>query len=175
MPKITDNPLRLERLVRGNVGQTELARRTGVMRSTILAIEDGRTRDPSPQTVASIEHALGMVSGTLGPKLAAWHEARKSRPPELPAKARAILKLPPHQIPDAFDSFVAWREAVAGSSFAMAGVLGVNHSTLNAYERGVRHRPGMPPVLASAMMDRLGVSIEYVIALQNLEPDTEEE
>lgn len=175
MPKINDNPIRLHRLRAGNMGQKALAERSGLARSTIVAIEEGRTREPEDATLADIAEVLGVAPGRLKAEMAAWNTRRAQTMPELSPRAAAILRLSPSEVTRSFTSFAAWREQVAGSAVAFAQMLGLNHSTLTAYERGIRRRPGIPPVIASKIMDRLGVDIDYVIALQGLQPQDEED
>jgi transcriptional regulator with XRE-family HTH domain len=59
MARISDHPVRLARL-RSSMTQAELAKRAGVQRSAVTAIEDGRTKKPSEAVLAVLAQAIGI-------------------------------------------------------------------------------------------------------------------
>jgi transcriptional regulator with XRE-family HTH domain len=170
MPKIDDHPLRLAR-VRAGMGQKKLADVIGVHRSTIAAIEEGRTNDPEPETVAAIESALQLPSGTFGRQLVLWRRHRSNVAPVVGGVGRAVLAAGPNHVAG-YGSFVEWRARFSSSPTAFASLLGVNRAVVANYERGLRVF-GMPEVLQHALISRLGVSNEYIVALCALPPRLE--
>lgn len=170
MPKITDHPLRLAR-IRAGMGQTKLADVIGVHRSTIAAIEEGRTNDPEPTTIEAIETALQLPATTLARQLALWQIARINQAPQLGPVANAVLHAPVSHVEE-YPSFVDWRRRISPSPTAFASTLGINRAVVANYERGLR-RHGMPEVMQHAILARLGVSTDYLIALTELPPNRE--
>lgn len=165
MPKRDDHPLRLARL-RAGVSVQTLALRTGVARSTINAIEDGRTKQPGAPVLAELDNALSLPNGSLAIALELYGQADK--PALLTLKQRAVLGLTPEQV-RRYPSFQAWRKDLAPSTTWFASMVGLPRSTVHNYEKGVRVK-GMPDTLASAIIRTFGVSNDYLIALQSLEP-----
>lgn len=169
-PRASDHPLRLARLRRG-VSVSALAERAEVNRTTLDAIEEGRTRKPSPETLAAIERALDLPETFLASSIAQWHARQAGSQQRLSLRARAMLGLKPNQLQQ-YKSFQAWRRELADSPTAFASLVGVPRATVADYERGNRER-GFPPTLSSAIMRAFDVSDEYVLALEMLDPNDE--
>jgi len=141
-------------------------------RSSVAAIEEGRTNAPGEDTLAKIETALQMPPNTLGAQLTAWSKARAAEGPILTPVARAVLAMSPAEVAN-FTSFVDWRERIAPSVTAFAAMLGLNRTVAAKYEQGARTR-GMPATLSHAILSTLHVSDAYLLALQDLEPAEDE-
>lgn len=167
MPRHEDHPVVVARL-RAGVSRTALAREIGVDRSTIAAIEEGRTKTLSLDTATRIDRALRLQPGTIAASMAVWH-AQPGLSSRLSLQARAVLNRPAASVGATYSSFEAWRSVIAATPTAFASLLGVNVATVSRYERGVR-RNGMPDTLASALMQRLDLSPQYVQALRGLPP-----
>jgi len=165
-PRLDDNPLRLAR-VRAGVPQATLAKQIGVSRSTLQAIEEGRTREPSRKLLWQLDNACGLATGTLEGQLQRWH-ANRSPLDRLTARQRAVLDLPAAGVAR-YASFVAWRRELASSPTAFASLIGVDRAKVSAYENGIRVN-GMPDTLATALVNALGISDAYLVELQRLEP-----
>lgn len=167
MPKIDDHPLRLAR-IRAGVRPKQLADGIGVHRSTVAAIEEGRTNEPSPETVQAIESFLNLPPGRLQEDLARWQVKRAESGPQLTLRGKALLMASPETVAE-FPSFVHWRSMLSPSPTSFASMLGVNRVVVANYERGIRLR-GMPDTLSHALVSVLGISNDYLLALQRLEP-----
>ena len=167
MPRIEDHPVVLARL-RAGVSRSALAEQLGVTRSTIAAIEEGRTQSPTEQTLLHIDRALRLRPGTLATAMASWRAERDGRAVKLTLEARAILSRSASEVAR-YPSFAAWRAKIAPTRTAFASLLGLNHSTLYRYEEGSRVN-GMPDTIAHALLARLEISPEYLMALKKLPP-----
>lgn len=165
---VQDNPVRMARIKAG-WQQSALADEVGLSRSSLIAIEDGRTKDPSPEVLARIAVQVGVDAAVLAGALAAWRVEVAKRPLVFTPRQEEILRLAPEQIGTLFASFQEWRRVFSDSPAQFAYLLGLSHMTLTGYERGFRVR-GMPEVLQAALMNRLGLSPEQVVALARLEP-----
>lgn len=163
MPRKLDHPLRLAR-IRADVSQSALARDVGLSRSAVTQIEDGRVRMPKPETRHRIEQRLGMKTGQLGSEMLEW--AARQENVTLSTRARAVLALEPRHI-GSYPSFTAWREQLVASPTAFASLLRVNEDVVLRYERG-RNKGGMSDRLAGAIVNVLGVSDDYLLAVQKL-------
>jgi transcriptional regulator with XRE-family HTH domain len=170
MPILNDHPVRLARL-RAGASIATLANRSNVHRSTIAAIEEGRTTWPTKVVLSELDKALALTPGTLAAQLEAFNAKRGTRSPRLPLKAVAVLSLGPGAISQ-YRSFVHWRRDVAPSPTAFASLLGLPRSTVANYENGIRVK-GMPDTLSSALIRVLNVDNDYLMALQRLEPNDE--
>lgn len=159
-----DNPLRLRRLAAG-LSQTELARRAGMHRSSLVFIEEGTTRHPAEETLQALSVWLQVSERTLREELEAWLARQE---PAWTAKQRKILALTAHQLTQRYPSFVAWRKDLGLSQPRLATVLGISRSTILEYESGVR-TSGMPDSLLSGLL-RLGLPSDVVLALSELPP-----
>ena len=169
MPAIRTHPLYLAR-VRAGVGQKALADAVGMNRSSIAAIEEGRTLTPTVETAEAIETTLGLPAGALQRDIDAWNTKRTAAGPSLSPYQLAVLRASPREIPIRYTSFVHWREHIAPSVTAFASMLGVNRAVAAKYEQGIRQR-GMPDTLAHALISVLGITNDYLLALQALPPD----
>lgn len=169
MPVQNDNPLRLAR-IRADIPLSKLAEAVGANRSTLVAIEEGRTKSPSRALLWELDNALSLPAGTLDGQLQFWHRHRDPLG-MLTARARAVLAEPPAAVAR-YRSFVHWRRELAASPTAFASLLGVDRAKVAEYENGVRVN-GMPDTLASALVNRLGISNAYLVELAKLEPNDE--
>lgn len=163
MPK-HDNPLRMARLA-ASLTQTELARRAGIGRAALVAIEEGRTRHPSPQTFAGLSRALAMSESQLEHDLSTWLAAQA---PNWDHRQQALLGQSARAIAEHYRSFAGWRDDLGLSQPRFAGVAGISRSTVLEYEAGLRSS-GMPDALMSALL-RLGLTADAVLALAALPP-----
>ena len=168
MPTVRDHPLYLAR-IRAGVGQKQLADAVGMNRSSIAAIEEGRTSTPTPGAVEAIEAKLGMFPRTLQPALDAWAAKRAANGPVLTPLATAVLREAPAGLNARYASFVHWRSQIAPSPTAFASMLNVNRAVVAKYEQGIRSR-GMPDTLSHALVSVLGITNDYLLALQQLPP-----
>lgn len=167
MPTMKDHPIYLARL-RTGISMQQLAIASGVHRSTIAAIEEGRTTAPTDQVLVDLDTALGLPVGTLAAQVQVWNAKRGDRGPQLSLRAAATLSLSPRAVSQ-YRSFEHWRRDIASSPTAMASLLGLPRSTVANYERGIRVR-GMPDTVSSALVRVLGIDNDYLLALQRLEP-----
>lgn len=169
MPSFDDNPLRLARL-RAGVPLTQLAKNVGASRSTLNAIEEGRTKHPANVLCDRIDLQLHRPTATLSSELDAWHRNRDPRD-ALGLRARAVLQQAPSEVAK-YRSFVHWRQEFASSPTAFASLLGVDRAKVADYENGIRVN-GMPQTLSSALLVKLRISDAYLLELQRLEPNDE--
>lgn len=167
MPVELDHPVRLAR-IRAGLSVATLATRTGTHRATIHAIEEGRTKWPSKAILSRFDGIFGLTDGSMEVDVGRWLSARGQRPPQLGLKANAVLALSPAQV-RMYRSFVHWRREISPTPTSFASMLGLPRSTVSLFEKGIRSR-GMPDTLSSAIVRVLGVSNDYLIALQKLEP-----
>lgn len=165
MPVFPDHPLRLAR-IRRNLSSKELAVRAGLHRSTVQAIEEGRTREPDFDTLQAIGGVLSTDAEQLGELIEEWAVRQDDRLPELGARARMILDFTPAEVA-AMASFAVWRNGIAPSVTGFASLLGINRRVVADYEAGSKKR-GMPLGLSNAIVQRLGASDEYLLAVQAL-------
>lgn len=168
MPAHEDNPLRLARL-RAGVPLTRLAAEIGVNRSTLTAIEEGRTREPKRPLLWQLDNRLGLPTGSLEGQLQAWHRDRDPRD-GLTARQRQILADTPANVAQ-YRSFVHWRREFASSPTAFASLIGVDRAKVSEYEGGWRKK--MPDTLAAALLRAFQLSDAYLVELQRLEPNDE--
>ena len=170
MPRHEDHPVVIARL-RAGVSCSALAREVGVDRSTIAAIEEGRTRSLSLDTALRIDRALKLRPGTISDEMGRWHADPRSSP-RLTLEARAVLNMQAQNVGHLYANFKAWRLKIAPTPTAFASLLGVNAATVQRYENGIR-QSGMPDTLASALMVKLDLTPQYVQALRVLPPSDE--
>lgn len=159
-----DNPLRLRRLAAG-LSQTELARRAGIHRSSLVFIEEGQTRQPSQDTLDKLSVHLQVPQTTLRTELEVW---LSKQGPVWDHKQQAVLHQSATAIREHYPSFVAWRRDLGLPTHRLAAVLGVSRSTVLEYESGQRVG-GMPDSMLSGLM-RIGLTAEQALALGELEP-----
>lgn len=166
MARIADHPLRIARL-RANISQEALAKRAGVQRSAISAIEDGRTKKPTDRLIAAIAPLVSMSAAELEGEIQAWLD----RPIEAPLKPAAInlLAIPPYVLGQYYKSFKAWRSELASTPTAFASMLRINPATIRDYESGKLQT--LPDSLARQMLrafEKHGFTPEYLAALEAL-------
>lgn len=166
MARIADHPLRIARL-RANISQESLAKRAGVQRSAISAIEDGRTKRPTERLIAAIAPLVSMTAADLEQEIQAWLE----KPIEAPLKpsAQNLMVIPPYVLGQYYKSFVEWRREVAPTQTALASMLRINPATIRDYENGKLQ--SLPDSLARQMLrafEPYGFTPEYLAALEAL-------
>jgi transcriptional regulator with XRE-family HTH domain len=168
MPRLDNHPLVLARLSAGR-SVIDLAAEIGVGRSAIVAIEDGRTQNPSVKTMLSIDRALNLRPGTLHQRMKEFIAEEFSRPPSVSLRARAVLNQTPAAVQHDYESFAAWRLQISPNRSSFATLLLTNKDKIQLYEDGIRTK-GMPDALATALLQRLGISHQYLLALKSLPP-----
>ena len=166
MARIADHPLRIARL-RANISQESLAKRAGVQRSAISAIEDGRTKRPTERLIAAIAPLVSMSAAELEQEIQAWLD----KPIEAPLKpsAQNLMVIPPYVLGQYYKSFVEWRREVAPTQTALASMLRINPATIRDYENGKLQ--SLPDSLARQMLrafEPYGFTPEYLAALEAL-------
>lgn len=166
MARIADHPLRIARL-RANISQESLAKRAGVQRSAISAIEDGRTKRPTERLIAAIAPLVSMSAAELEQEIQAW----LNKPIEAPLKpsAQNLMVIPPYVLGQYYKSFVEWRREVAPTQTALASMLRINPATIRDYENGKLQ--SLPDSLARQMLrafEPYGFTPEYLAALEAL-------
>ena len=75
MARINNHPMRLARLQLG-ISQVELAKRAGVNRAAVTAIEDGRTKTPSDAILAPLALGLGITAESCESSASSLHQPR---------------------------------------------------------------------------------------------------
>tara|TARA_R110000764_G_C10920882_1_gene373848 strand:+ start:157 stop:633 length:477 start_codon:yes stop_codon:yes gene_type:complete len=143
----------------------ELARLAGVSRATISQIEEGRTKKPNKKVVNVLSRMSGDSPETLAEKVEAWRSKETNE--ALPQRWKALLSLPPEALKDLYPSFKDWRMELSENPTHFASVLRINRLTVSKYERD-QFVGGMPDTLAHALVSRLGITEEYLFALEGL-------
>jgi hypothetical protein len=87
----------------------------------------------------------------------------------LPTRWRAVISLPAEEIVRFYPTFQHWRMELSDNPTHFASVLRINRLTVSKYERG-QFVGGMPDTLAHALASRLGLSEDYLTALESLPP-----
>jgi len=167
MARISDHPVRLARL-RSSMTHAELAKRAGVQRSAVTAIEDGRTKKPSEAVLAVLAQAIGISLPDLEEDIKTW-QAKPSTPDVRPAVAN-LMTIPPYVLGQYYKSFVQWRKEIAPSPTALASLLRLNAAVVSRYEAG-EYKRGMPEVLSSKLLKSFGpygLTTEYILELEKL-------
>lgn len=162
MPKIDNHPVRLARIAAG-LSMRELADAASLDRSTVAAIEDGRTRTVPEETVGAIASVLGRDAAWVR-SVQAFRIDPRDRLDVGGAMAVAMTPALLSQLP----SFKAWRTRIASTPNGFASIAGVHRNILTAYERSVGQP--MPESLMTALF-RLGLTGEQVMALGKLPPE----
>lgn len=160
MARIVDHPVRLWRLQLG-WSQVDLAGRAGVNRSAVTAVEDGRTRVPSDRVLEVLADGLDLSVDYLRGRVVEWLSAGVQVKPSV----ENVLAIPPYLLGQYYPSFRVWRGDVARSVTELGSLLRVNPSVLSRYEAGLT---GFPEVVSRRLVERLGASAEYVVALEGL-------
>lgn len=159
MARIVDHPVRLARISKG-LSQNKLAQLAGVQRSAVTAIEDGRTRVPA-------ERILGVLSDDpkqLLEDVQRWYNEPPK--PVLKPSAENLLLIPPYTLNQYYRTFGDWRREFASTVTGFASLLRVNPAVVREFEEGRVERMG--DVLAGRLVSALGVSPEYLVALEGL-------
>ena len=159
MARIVDHPVRVARVAKG-LSQNRLASLAGVQRSAVTAIEDGRTRVPAERILAVLsDDPAGLLA-----EVVAWY----SEPPRpvLRASAENVLLFPPYVLGQYYKSFGEWRREFAPTVTGFASLLRVNPAVVREFELGRVERMG--DVLAGRLVSGLGLSAEYLVALEGL-------
>lgn len=164
MPNYESHPLRLLRRRLG-LEMKELARLAGVSRATVSQIEEGRTKRPNRRVVEVLSSRSGRSVDELYAQVDVWREAEASE--LMPRRGASTLQLDPKLVSELYRSFAHWRGEFADNPTGFASLLRVNRMTVAKYERG-EFVGGMPDSLAFALHSRLGLSVEYVQALEGL-------
>jgi len=162
-----DHPLRVRRTTLG-ISQDALAEAAGAVRSTVSAIEDGRTRVPRQALLIAFAAVLKTPVAKLESDIAAWVAAEDARRPRVGVAAQMVLNMLPSELDGRFSSFQAWRQAITPSVRQFAVLVGMNHMPLLQFEANAAPSRGMSMRMSSALQRRLNVSPEYVQALERL-------
>ena len=160
LARIVDHPVRLCRLELG-WSQVELASRAGVNRSAVTAVEDGRTRMPSDRVLEVLSDGLGVSVGELRARIVGWLGVGA----QVKSSVANVLAIPPYLLGQYYPSFRVWRGDVARSVTELGSLLRVNPAVVSRYEAGL---VGFPEVVSKRLVERLGCSAEYVVALEGL-------
>jgi len=163
MARIADHPLRIARLKAG-LSQLELAKRAGVQRSAVSAIEDGRTRRPTERLIATLANILSMAPDELESEIQAW--LAKPLTPDLRPAAENLMLIPPYTLQQYYRSFSQWRAEIAPTQTAFASMLRINPAIVRDYENGKLQR--MPDGLSGKLLEAFKLSPDYLVALEGL-------
>lgn len=163
MARITDHPVRLARIQAG-LSQNKLAQMAGIHRSALTAIEDGRTKRPTPKLTGTLAAALQISSEVLDSEITAWIE--RPLAPHLKPSAKNLMEIPPYVLPQYYKSFEQWRQEIAPTQTAFASMLRINPAIVRDYESGKYLT--MPDGLSGKMMQAFGLDGEYLVALEGL-------
>ena len=159
MARIVDHPVRVARISRG-LSQNRLASLAGVQRSAVTAVEDGRTRVPSDRILS----VLSDDPAQLLQEVLLWWDAPVR--PRLKPSAENLLLIPPYTLNQYYKSFGEWRREFAPTVTGFASLLRLNPAVVREFELGRVERMG--DVLAGRLVSALGLSPEYLIALEGL-------
>jgi hypothetical protein len=107
----------------------------------------------------------GVSAEELSKRVEAWQGLSLSE--LMPRRGQSTLLLEPRLLAQFYRSFAHWRGEFADNPTAFASILRINRMTVAKYERG-EFVGGMPDSLFSALGSRLGLSVEYVTALEQL-------
>jgi transcriptional regulator with XRE-family HTH domain len=163
MARITDHPVRLARIQAG-LSQNALATKAGIHRSALTAIEDGRTKRPTPQLIGTLAAILDIPTSELEGQITSWLE--KPLSPYLKPSAKNLLEIPPYVLGQYYRSFAQWRAEIAPTQTAFASMLRINPAIIRDYESGKYLT--MPDGLAGKMIQAFGIDGEYLVALEGL-------
>jgi transcriptional regulator with XRE-family HTH domain len=163
MARIVDHPVRLARIAAG-LSQQKLANLAGINRSALTAIEDGRTKRPTPKLVGTLAAALQISPEVLEKEIVTWIE--KPLTPHLRPSARNLLEIPPYVLGQYYKNFAQWRHEIAPTQTAFASMLRINPAIIRDYESG--KYLSMPDGLSGKMIQAFGIDGEYLVALEGL-------
>lgn len=167
MARIADHPVRLARL-KAKLTQAELAKRAGVNRAAVTAIEDGRTKQPNEAVLAVVANAAGEGIEDLKEKCRKFIES----PLSVRAKpaVQNLMLIPPYTLSQYYKSFQQWRKEIAPTPTALASMLRLNVAIIARYEAG-EYKRGMPEALSSRLIEAFGdygLTPEYILELERL-------
>mgnify|MGYP003669500339 FL=1 len=166
LARIADHPVRLARLQLG-ISQVDLAKRAGVNRAAVTAIEDGRTKTPSDIILAPLANGLGTTIEELKQDCIKF----VSSPLEVdapPAVANLML-IPPYTLSQYYKSFKQWRSEISRTPTALASMLRINPAIVSRYESG--DMQAFPESLSRKLLEAFkpyGMTAEYVVELEKL-------
>lgn len=163
MARIADHPVRLARIQAG-LSQNALATKAGIHRSALTAIEDGRTKRPTPQLIGTLAAILDVPTSELEKQIDDW--LSKPLTPHLKPAARNLMEIPPYVLNQYYKSFAQWRAEIAPTQTAFASMLRINPAIVRDYESGKYLT--MPDGLSGKMMEAFGIGGEYLVALEGL-------
>lgn len=167
MARISDHPLRLARL-QCKLSQAELAKRAGVQRAAITAIEDGRTKNPSPAVIEALAEASHIPADQLRESIKTWTNSPTITNVK-PAVANLMI-IPPYVLNQYYKTFKQWRQDVAPTPTALGSLLRLNASVVARYEAG-DYKRGMPEVLSAKLLEAFspyGMTTDYILELEKL-------
>lgn len=164
MPNYESHPLRVLRRRHG-LEMKELARLAGVSRATVSQIEEGRTKKPNVKVLQVLSARSGVPVVELLERVDLWRSLPIAE--LLPQRAASMLQLDPPLLSQFYRSFAHWRGEFSANPTHFASVLRINRMTVAKYERG-EFVGGMPDSLAHALHSRLGLSTDYISALEAL-------
>lgn len=164
MPNYESHPLRKLRRLHG-LEMKELARLAGVSRATVSQMEEGRVKRPNAKVVAVLSRLSGLPVEELFARVEAWQKL--SLDELMPRRGQSTLLLEPRLLAQFYRSFAHWRGEFADNPTSFASILRINRMTVAKYERG-EFVGGMPDSLFAALSSRLGLSVDYVTALEQL-------
>ena len=166
MARISDHPVRLARLQLG-ISQVELAKRAGVNRAAVTAIEDGRTKTPSDTILVPLANGLGTTVQELKENCVKF--ASSPLQIDAPPAVANLMVIPPYTLSQYYKSFQQWRKEIAKTPTALASMLRVNPANVSRYESG--EMQAFPESLSRKLLEAFkpyGMSPEYVVELEKL-------
>lgn len=163
MARITDHPVRLARIQAG-LSQNKLANAAGIHRSALTAIEDGRTKRPTPVLIGTLAAILDIPTSELERQIDEW--LNRPLTPSLRPSAKNLMEIPPYVLGQYYSTFEQWRKEIAPTQTAFASMLRINPAIVRDYESG--KYLNMPDGLSGKMMQAFGISGEYLVALEGL-------
>jgi len=166
MARIADHPVRLARLQLG-ISQIELAKRAGVNRAAVTAIEDGRTKNPSEAILTPLALGLGGSVEELRDRCVNF--AKQPLEIDAPPAVANLMLIPPYTLGQYYKSFKQWRREIAKTPTALASMLRVNPAVISRYEAG--QLSAFPEILSRKLVEAFksyGMTPEYVVELEKL-------
>lgn len=166
MARINNHPIRLARLQLG-ISQVELAKRAGVNRAAVTAIEDGRTKTPSDAILTPLALGLGTTIEELRQKCTEFASAPLEV--KVPPAVANLMIIPPYTLSQYYPNFKSWRREIAKTPTALASMLRVNPAVVSRYEDGKMQ--GFPEALSRKLLEAFqphGMTAEYVVELEKL-------
>jgi putative transcriptional regulator len=164
--RISNHPIRLARLQLG-ISQVELAKRAGVNRAAVTAIEDGRTKNPSDAILIPLANGIGATIDELRAECTKF----ASSPLEIdaPPSVANLMIIPPYTLGQYYKTFRQWRTEIAKTPTALASMLRVNPAVVSRYEAG--EMQAFPEALSRKLLEAFkpyGMTADYVVELEKL-------